>query len=437
MRHRIATTLAAALLGVTAMTGAGAALAETIAITNARILTMGPAGTIPSGTVVATDGRITAAGADVTAPAGARVIDGTGKTITPGIVAVSTTLSAAEVNAHDAAVDTEAANPDLSASFDIQYGLNPTSTLIPIARNGGVTRAVVTPELPGGDESHGMVFAGQAAAIHLSPGYDILMQPGVAMVMDLGEDAAERSGGARGTAFLALKTALEEARAYHKDRSAYEEGESRPYRQSRADLAALGKVIRGEQPLLVRVHRAADILQTLKLAREEKVNIILEGAEEAWMVADQIAAAKVPVVLNPLANLPARFETMAATLENAARLHAAGVVIAIQGSRTGHYARMTRYNAGNAVANGLPYEAAVAAITINPARIFDLQRQIGSIEPGKDADLVVWSGDPLEIASQPETVFVKGVEAPLETRGRALAERYRTLEPEGYPEAYR
>ncbi|WP_119677571.1 amidohydrolase family protein [Indioceanicola profundi] len=437
MTTRITHTLAAALLGFSALTSAGSALAETIAVTGARILTMGPAGEIASGTVVATDGKITAVGADVQVPSGARIIDGAGRIVTPGIIAANSTLSGVEVSAHDAAEDLSAADPDLSAAFDVQYGLNPNSTLIPIARTGGVTRAIVTPELPGGDEAHGIVFAGQAAAIHLAPGYELLMKPGVAMVLALGEDATERSGGTRGTALLALKGALEEARAYHEDPDAYEEGESRPYRQSRADLKALGSVIRGEQPLLIRVHRAADILQVLRLAEEERVRIILEGAEEAWMVADRIAAAKVPVVVNTLANLPAHFETLGATLENAAKLHAAGVTVAIQGSRAGHYARQTRYNAGNAVAQGMPPAAALAAITINPARIFGLDKQVGSIEPGKEADLVVWSGDPLEISSQPEAVFIKGVETPLETRGRALAERYRNLDPDGYPPAYR
>ena len=170
---------------------------------------------------------------------------------------------------------------------------------------------------------------------------------------------------------------------------------------------------------------AADILQVLKLAEEEGVELILDGAEEGWLVADRIAAAEVPVLINPLSNLPSSFETRAARNDNAAGLNAAGVLVAIKSNEGAvHRARETRYNAGNAVAHGMPYEAAVAAITANPARIFGMDGETGVLEPGAAADVVVWTGDPLEPLSQPTAVFIGGVEQPLTSRATQLRDRY-------------
>jgi len=412
--------------------------AETVAVTNARIHTMGPAGEIASGTVLIRDGRIAAVGRDVAVPSGARVVDAAGKVVTPGLVAPNTTLSVSEVNSLHETNDHDGAVDRLSAAFDVSWGVNPNSTLIPVARLGGITRAVVTPDIDEEREARPKesLFAGQAATIHLGAGDDLLVATGVGMVAELGEDGAGQLGGGRGTSFAALKAALEEARHYARNRARYDAGESRPYRQSREDLEALIPVTQGRMPLLVRVSRAADIRQTLRLAREEGLRIVLLGAEEGWMVARDIAAAKVPVVLNPLANLPAHFEMMGATLENAARLDAAGVVVAIEGSRSGHFARQVRYNAGNAVAHGMKWDRALAAITINPARIFGFDAKAGSLEVGKEADLVVWSGDPLEPVSQPEHVFVRGTEMKMDSRARQLARRYMDLE-QPYPPAYR
>jgi imidazolonepropionase-like amidohydrolase len=189
-------------------------------------------------------------------------------------------------------------------------------------------------------------------------------------------------------------------------------------------------------PLIVTVHRAADIRNVLRLAQEENLDIILDGAEEGWRVADEIAAAGVPVLLNALANLPQSFEVRGATMENAARLHAAGVVIAIKGSEGSvHRAREARYNAGNAVAHGLPYEAAIAAITVNPARIFGLEDQFGGLRPGVAADVVVWTGDPLEPLSQPTAIFINGRQQPLTSRALELRDRYRRQT--ALPPAYR
>jgi len=418
------------------------AAAQTLAVVNARLLTAGPAGEIENGTVLIGDGRITAVGADVRVPAGVRTIDARGRIVTPGLVATNTTLSVAEINQLEETNDFASASPDVSAAFDIQYGINAGSVVIPVARLGGITRAIITPELadraesPTSDESRrGSLFAGQAAAIHLAEGDDILVRSNLAMVASLGDAGADTAGGARGVAMVSLNSALDDVRAYQRNRAAFDRGESRGYSLSRNDLEALIPVIEGRMPLVVSVSRASDILQILKIARERRLKLILESGEEAWIVAAQLAEARVPVILNPTADLPSRFETAGATVENAARLHRAGVLVAIAGDRTGHYARQARYNAGNAVANGLPYAEALKAITLNPARIYGLADRFGSLEPGKDADLVIWDGDPFEPMTRSVNVIIRGVEQPMTSRQLQLRDRYLRPDP-NRPPAY-
>ncbi len=413
-----------ALVTAAALSVAVPAAAETVAIVNARILTAGPAGEIANGTVVIRDGVIASVGQGG-APAGARVIDAQGGVVTPGIVAADSGLGGVDVGA--VGDDLSVTTSDLSAAFDVQYGLNPWSFTIPVARLGGVTRAIVT---PGYDRAQGreLLFAGQAAVVHLGQGADMLVRPKAAMMLDLGEGGAARAGGARGASFVALKAALDDVRWYMRNRAAYDRGEARGLKLSRADLEALVPVVEGRMPVIVSVHRAADIQQVLKLAREERLKVILDGAEEGWMVADQIARAGVPVIVNPLSNLPGSFESLGSTMENAARLEKAGVTVILKSQEGGvHRVRETRYNAGNAVAQGMSWEGALKAITINPARAFGMGDRFGSIEPGKEGDVVIWSGDPFEPLSQPVAVFVRGQQQPLTSRGLELRDRYRDL----------
>ena len=426
------------------------AMAQTVAITGGRVLT--GSSVIQNGTVVIQNGRIASVGTGP-APAGARVIDATGKIVTPGFVAVDSGLGATEVSSVNGTNDLSNQSNTLSAAFDVSYGLDPWSFVIPVARLGGLTRAIVVPNHPGSSGGHVHehdtagageggyhdpgLFAGQAAVVHLAQGTDILVQPRVAMVAPFGEAGAGVAGGARGAEFVLFKETMAEVRLYARNRQAYERAGLRDLMLSRADLEALVPVAEGRMPLIVTVHRAADILQVLRLAEEENIRVILDGAEEGWLVADRIAAAGVPVLVNATANLPGDFETRAAHLGNAAALDAAGVTIAIKGNEGGvHRAREARYNAGNAVANGLPYDAAIAALTVNPARIFGMQGRFGALTPGAEADVVIWSGDPLEPLSQPEAVFIAGAEQPLTSRGLLLRDRYRDGGEGSRPPAY-
>ena len=441
------------LAAVSAAAMASPAFAQQLtAITGGRVLT--GTSVIENGTVVIQDGRVVSVGTGA-APSGARVIDARGKVVAPGFVAVDSGLGGSEVSSVGGSDDLSNGANSISASFDVSYGLDPWSFTLPVARLGGVTRAIVVPNHPGGSGGHEhqddsdfagvgdggyqspSLFAGQAAIIHLAEGTDILVKPRVAMVAPFGEAGAGVAGGARGAEFIQFRETLAEVRLYARNKAAYDRAGLRDLSLSRADLEALIPVANGTMPLIVTVHRAADIQQVLRLAREEGVKLILDGAEEGWLVADQIAAAGVPVLLNPISNLPGNFEMRAVRMQNAAALDAAGVLIAIKGNEGSiHRARETRYNAGNAVSHGLPYEAAIEAITVNPARIFGMAGQFGELKPGAAADVVVWSGDPLEPLSIAETIFIGGAEQAPTSRQFLLRDRYRDGGEGAMPPAY-
>ncbi len=419
---------AVAALGSLAVT---AAQAEKIAITGGTVHTMGDAGVIENGIVLIDGATIRAVGRNVEVPGDYRVIDATGKWVTPGLMSASSTIGIEEVSAVPGTVDHTAREASFGAAFDISYGLNPSATNIPVTRIEGVTRAVV---IPGTGKS---IFAGQAAVIHLGDARDILVKPGAAMGVDLGEGGAGTAGGARGAAWVYLENAFREAGAYAGGRAP---GFGEPMLNA-LDAAALVPVIEGDMPLLVSADRASDLRQILRLKkRHGDLKIILLGASEGWMVGEELAAADIPVILFPFANLPGNFENLGATMRNAARLNDAGVTIAIAGGnfgiRTSHNARLMRQLAGTAVANGLPWEAAMAAVTVNPARIFGIDDKYGTLERGKEADVVVWDGDPLELMVSPDAVIIRGQDIPLVSRQTKLRDRYMNLQGEA-PFAYR
>ena len=415
--------------GVLLAGAASTASGQTVAITGARVLT-GTAATIENGTVLLRDGRIVAVGRDVPIPAGATVIDGHGKVVTPGLINSYTTIGVVEIEAVDETNDAASSNDRITAAFDVRYGLNPSSTLIPIERDGGVTGAVVAPG------ARASIIAGMGALIHLAGGTadSMIDRSPVAMFGILNEGAAERTGGARGTAVLRLRELLEDVKVYAANPAAYETRDRRDLSLSRLDLEAMVPVVQGRLPLVLAVDRAPDILNALSLAKEFKLRLILSGAAEGWRVAGAIRAAGVPVIMNPLTDIPF-YDDLAATLENAARLQKAGVTVAFA-TFDAHNARNLRFLAGNAVANGMPYDAALAAITSVPARIWGADSMIGALAPGRRADLVVWSGDPFELLTRAEHVFIGGREMPPDNRQRQLLARYRTL-GDSIPAQYR
>lgn len=411
----------AAFVAAAVFAGGAAGQEGVVAIVGGEVHTVsGPV--IAGGTVLIRDGRIEAVGADVEVPAGARVIDAAGRIVTPGLIESMTQLGVVELGAEPGPRDVTSADPRISASFRVVDGLNPYATAIPETRVAGVTRAVVAP-VPGPS-----IWAGRGALVELGSDRadEMIVRDPVAMYVVLGEGGSARAGGARGAALQQLREALEDARDHAANRAAFEAGGRRAYALSRMDLEALGPVVAGELPLVVTVHRRSDILGVLRLAEEEGLHVVLAGAREGWTVADEIAAAGVTVIVDPLTNLPG-FESLANAYENAARLRAAGVTVILSSFDTSN-ARNLRQGAGNAVAFGMDHAEALRAVTLVPAEAWGVAEATGSLEAGKDADVVVWSGDPFELRTRAEHVFIRGREVSPETRQRELFLRYRELD---------
>ena len=395
--------------------------AQAVAITNGEIHTVsGPV--IRGGTVVLENGVITAVGRGVAIPSGARIIDASGKIVTPGLFDSSTRLGVTEVGSYQGTSDGSSGNDRMTAAFNVAEGINPNTTLIPVARVEGITRAVVA---PGGGAS---LIAGTSALINLGGSRlsSMLQKTPVAMYAALGERGAGYEGGARPLALLRLRELFQDAQDYAENRSAFDSGNRRQYALSRLDLEALAPVVRGEIPLVLSVDRASDILTALGLREEFPLDLVLSGVGEGWMVAEDIAAAGVPVMTNAASNLPS-FEVLGASYENVSRMQAAGVTI-ILSSFDGYNVRNLKQEAGFAVSYGMPHEAALRAVTLTPAEVWGVADEVGSLEPGKAGDVVVWSGDPFELLTSVEHVFIDGVEISYDTRQKALFEKYRSLE---------
>jgi imidazolonepropionase-like amidohydrolase len=245
------------------------------------------------------------------------------------------------------------------------------------------------------------------------------------------------SGGSRAGAWLMLRSALDEAIDYRANKRDFERGARHEYTLSGSDLEAMQGVITGDMPLLVNIHRASDIEVLLELLAEYGLRAIISGGAEAWMLADRLAAADVAVILAPMNILPSNFDRINSRRESAAMLAAAGVSISFADNNgTTHNAGNITQSAGNAVAYGLPYEDALRAITLAPAEIFGVADSLGSIEAGKEADVVIWPGDPLELTTFPEQVFIRGESVPMHSRQTLLRDRYLQMDSDK-PPAYR
>lgn len=401
----------AILLGL----AAPAVQAQTIAITGGTVFPVtGPR--IERGTVLIQEGRITAVGADVPIPAGAMRIDATGKWVTPGLVhaASDAGLGVGSVSGFGEGT----MQGDVTASFSPAEGVDPAALTIATTRSGGITTAILPPG--------GSFVRGRAAAIDLAGDRldAMLLDPDVAVVLDLSHGSRGAGGGSRAGVLARMRTLLDDARVYAERRADFERGQIRPLAAPAPELEALLPVLRGDIPLYVQANRRMDIAAALRLAREYRLRMVLFGAAEGWQLAGEIAEAGVPVAVQPLADLPS-FDGLGARLDNATLLREAGVEILIaQGDAGGD--RNLRTTAGNAVRNGLTWDDALRAITLAPARTFGLTDR-GALAPGQVANVVIWSADPLDFAGHAERVFIRGTEVPLRTRETELLERYRRL----------
>jgi imidazolonepropionase-like amidohydrolase len=395
-------------------------LAQTIAITGGTVYPVsGPK--IDNATVLIRDGRIAAVGTNVAVPAGATRIDAGGKWVTPGLIESGGTLGLTEINAVQGTNEAFQRTSEVAASFNVAEGINPASTLIPVTRIEGITTALTWPQ--------GQLIAGQGVMIDLDGATieTMLVKSPAAVLATLAQDSKDEGGGSRAGAAARLRRVFNDALEYARRRTDYTRAQMQQLAAGSADLEALMPVLRGQLPLVVIANRRSDIETALRIAREYKVRLILAGAAEGWTVADRIAAAGVPVLVQPLDNIPT-YDGLGARYENAALLAKAGVKVALLENDT-HNARNLRQQAGNAVAYGMTWEQALRAVTLTPAEVFGVADRYGSLEAGKVANVVVWTGDPFEFSTGVEHVFIRGREIPLRSRQTELMERYRSLPP--------
>lgn len=402
--------------------------AQTIAITGGKVYPVsGPA--IENGTVLIRDGKIVAVGRDVAVPADAQRVDATGKWVTPGLVNAATQLGLVEVGA---VADTRESSArgrgdGINAAFAVWQGLNPASVLLAPAREDGVTSVIIAPS--------GGLIAGQAAVIDVVQGSmpDMLLRAPAAMIGQLGSSAAAQTG-ARGEMIARLRELLDDTRAYARRRGEFDRAQTRPFLGGRLDREAMVPVIEGRLPLVLDADMASDIEAALKIAADYKIKLIISSGAEAWKVADKLAAAKVPVLTGAMSNLPSGFAQLGTRQENAGLLRQANVQVALIGnSGAGDEAfnvRNIKQEAGNAVAYGMPWDDALRAVTLTPAEIFGVADRVGSLRPGREANLVIWSADPFEFGTRAEQVFVRGKRVEDRSRQDQLTDRYRKLPPD-------
>ena len=406
----------------------GVASAQDLLIRNATVHTAGARGTLQHADVLVKGGRIAAVGNGLSA-GNAQVVDAQGRPLTPTLFGGITDIGVEEVSGESATVDetlalgSGASDMQVRPEFDVTLAYNPDSVLVPVARVEGIGWTT----LAAGSKAGGSFIGGQGGTVRLDGSLDAI-GPRVLFVT-LGGDGASLSGSSRAAQWMLLDQLIDEVRGRIPQ-------DSRFALLTPAGRTTLAKYFGGGGRVVVRIQRAADILRLLRWSKQRGVNIALLGAAEGWKVAPQIAAAKVPVFVDALADLPADFDELGATLENAARLDAAGVRVSFsQSGDASHNARKIRQLAGNAVANGLPWEAALAGLTAVPANAFGIGGELGTIAVGQRADLVLWSGDPLDVANVAQQVWMDGRAIPMRSRQTELRDRY--LHPDnGLPRAY-
>ncbi|MBL8269915.1 amidohydrolase family protein [Steroidobacter sp.] len=435
--------------------------AQTIAIVHAKAWTLLGDAAIDDATIVITDGKIISVTAGAVAPAGARVIDAGGKPVTPGLMNPVTRLGLIEVSSATETIDHAAKAGAPGAGFDVQYAINANSTLIDLARADGVTRALAQPSA-----SNTPPFAGSASLLHLFDGGDIVERARVAVFVTIGNRSASSTVGSRSAQWQLLRVALDsaktaspvivpasdakapstnaalvadakapstnaagiaDAKALSTNPERTSDGKAPGVNAARTpDAVALEAVLKGKSPLAITTNRESDLRQAIKLASDYNIRVVIIGGAEAWRVADELAAAKIAVVVDPMSNLPASFDELGARLDNPALLRKAGVTVAmsLDGVQSYNAGLSIREGAGLAVANGMSYADGLRSIITVPAEIWGIADHFGTLAPERDADVVIWDGDPLEPSSAPTTVLIQGREVSLITRQTELRDRY-------------
>ncbi len=398
--------------------------AGTLALLGARVH-VGDGNVIEDGVVLIKGERISAVGGPElgrSLPAGAVTVDLQGKMLTPGFIAADTPLGLIEIGAEPGTRDDNgvlegAADRPIRASYDAATAIRPRSSVIQVQAIEGITSAAVAPT--------GGLLSGQVAWVDLSvgAGNTLPIRPKIAVRGGIGQVI----DGSRAATLAKLRQVIDDARIYRKKRSAYDRRQLRDLAAHPRDLEALLPVLDRRVPLTLRAQSENDIAAALDLAAEEKLRLVLIGGAEAWRLRDRLAAAAVPVIVQPSQNLPRSLDQLGARLDNAALLSAAGVEVGIAILGGPHNLRNVSQEAGIAVAYGMPWEKALTAISLSIARAYGMDSDYGSISPGKIANLVSWGGDAFEHEHFAEQVYVRGAAIAMVSRQTLLRERYRDL----------
>lgn len=341
-------------------------------------------------------------------------VDATGKEVTAGLIEASSEMGLVEVGAESATVNADGGGPSaIRAALRVADAYDPRASAIAVSRTGGITAAVVSPR--------GGLVSGQAAWAELAGDTqaEAVINPSIAMIASLGATPS------RAEDLLQLRQLLDEARLYAKLKGDWAAKQIAPLGVTQLDLAALQLVLDRTIPLVVAADRASDIEAVLRFGKEQQIRLVIAGGAEAWLDADALAAAKVPVILDPLVYGAGSFDQRYGRADNGALLDNAGVSVVIATFQT-HNARTLRQVAGNAVRGGLDHEAAIRAITSGPAAAFGMTDH-GELTAGKVADVAVWTGDPLELSTNLSALWIGGRPQTLESRQTALFQKYRTL----------
>ncbi|APG62947.1 amidohydrolase [Sphingorhabdus lutea] len=424
-------TLTAALLSLSATS----AFAQSYAIIGGKLITGDGSAPIENGTVVIKDGKVIAAGSNIAIPADAQKIDATNKWVTPGIFAGFSRLGLTEISAVSGTNDENASKSKFSAALDVSDAISADRSPFGVNRASGVTRAAVAPSVGGN------IFAGQGAIANLGEGQDPTSHKRVFQFVEMGERAASIAGGSRTASKTLFRSMLRQASDYANNRANFDESQL-----TVEDAKALLKVISGETMLLAHVESAADINQMIDLKKEyPAMKLVIVGASEGWRVADRLARENVPVIASALNDLPSSFEVLAATQSNVGRMENAGVKVAIGmiDDRDAHQLRYSAQYAGNLVAlnkvpgaTGVNWNTAFALISSRPAEILGQGGKLGVLKNGAAADVVIWNGDPLELSTNVEQLFIDGKKQSLENRQSKLRDRYANPVEGNLPKAY-
>jgi len=415
----------------------GAVQAKSTAITNATVYTVASMCILAQATVIIDQGKITKVYSKEDTPQNIEadeIIDAKGKILTPGFIGSMNSLGLVEVGAVARTRDGKYKKADIT--FDASLAFNPKSTLIAYTRKGGITSNIVAPH---GGES---LFAGQTFVVDLSGEFSSIIEKQNAVLVYLGaisKGSRAQSLQALDNKFADAKKALakqtdkkEKNKNKNEEKDKDAKAKEKEAKEPKRDELVINALLAGEKPLLAYADRATDLLALLALKKKYGFDLVLVSASDAVLVADEIAAAKVPVILSSIDNLPSSFDSLHASLTNMATLVKAGVKVILAPKGESHNLNQLRFDAGIAVANGLSKTDALASLTANVADVFKLNS--GRIAVGKNADLVLWSADPFELSTKVDLMWINGKQVSIRSRQDALRDRY--MAKSNMPRAY-